>query len=200
LKKYKSGPAIVVAVCMGTLALYCASTRTAVHAANDNDPSTQAKIASAISAGPEDITRGATIAEMDAKGSMTVIRKGTNEWTCMPGDPNSVAVPPMCEDRASMQWDYAFRRHLPKPLNTVPGITYMLAGAEQRSDTDPYDKTTDQDRAALDDHVALRSKADRTADEAQASRCLHHVGRLALCACPRHGKAIAISVSLCRPR
>jgi hypothetical protein len=142
LKIHKSGYGIVVAVCIGALALYCASTRTAVHAANNNDASTQAKIASAISAGPEDITRDATIAVMDAKGNMTVIRKGTNEWTCMPGDPNSIADPPMCEDKASMQWDYAFRRHLPKPLNTVPGITYMLAGAEQRSDSDPYDKTS----------------------------------------------------------
>src|ERR1700679_1385740 len=142
LQIHKSGCGVAVAACIGALALYCASARTAVHAADDNDTSAQAKIASAISAGPEDVTRGATIAEMDAKGNMTVIRKGTNEWTCMPGDPNSVADPPMCEDKASMQWDYAFRRHLPKPLNTIPGITYMLAGAEQRSDTDPYDKTS----------------------------------------------------------
>jgi hypothetical protein len=28
--------------------------------------------------------------------------------------------------------------------NTVPGITYMLAGATQRSDADPYDKTSPQ--------------------------------------------------------
>jgi hypothetical protein len=27
--------------------------------------------------------------------------------------------------------------------NTVPGITYMLAGATQRSDSDPYDQTSE---------------------------------------------------------
>src|ERR1700721_2497829 len=141
LKIPKTGYGIVVTGCIGALALYCASTRTAVHAANNNDASTQAKIASAISAGPEDITRDATIAEMDAKGNMTFIRKGTNEWTCMPGDPNSIADPPMCEDKASMQWDYAFRRHLPKPLNTVPGITYILAGPTHRAETTPSEQT-----------------------------------------------------------
>ena len=102
----------------------------------------QAKIASAISAGPDSITRNATIAEMDGQGEMHVLRQGTNAWVCMPGDPNSIASPPMCEDKPSQEWDYAFRHHLPKPSNTVPGITYMLAGAEQRSDSDPYDKTS----------------------------------------------------------
>src|ERR1700733_2342413 len=103
---------------------------------------TSAKIASAVSAGPESITRGATIAEIDAQGEMHMLRQGTNGWVCMPGDPNSIANPPMCEDKASQEWDYAFRHHLPKPTNIVPAITYMLAEAEQRSDTDPYDKTS----------------------------------------------------------
>lgn len=102
----------------------------------------QQMIASAISAGPDSITRDATIAEMDVQGEMHVLRQGTSGWVCMPGDPNSIANPPMCEDKPSQEWDYAFRHHLPKPSNTVPGITYMLAGAEQRSDSDPYDKTS----------------------------------------------------------
>lgn len=104
--------------------------------------SLQAKIASAVSAGPVEITKDATIAEVDAAGEMQILRPGTNSWMCMPGDPDSVANPPMCEDKPSQEWDYAFRHHLPKPTNTVPGITYMLAGAEQRSDSDPNDKTS----------------------------------------------------------
>ncbi len=35
-----------------------------------------------------------------------------------------------------------FGEHKPKPTNAVPGITYMLAGATQRSDSDPYDQTS----------------------------------------------------------
>jgi hypothetical protein len=57
----------------------------------------------------------------------------------MPGNPNVVSDPPMCADAASMQWAADFSAHKAKPTNSVPGITYMLAGATQRSDSDPYD-------------------------------------------------------------
>jgi hypothetical protein len=48
----------------------------------------------------------------------------------------------MCADEASMQWSGDFLHHKPKPTNTVPGIIYMLAGATQRSDSDPHDMTS----------------------------------------------------------
>ena len=48
----------------------------------------------------------------------------------------------MCADAASMQWFADAKAHKPKPTNTVPGITYMLAGATQRSGSDPYDTTS----------------------------------------------------------
>jgi hypothetical protein len=48
----------------------------------------------------------------------------------------------MCADKVAMQWNDDFAHHLPKPTNAVPGIEYMLAGATQRSDSDPYDKTS----------------------------------------------------------
>jgi hypothetical protein len=60
----------------------------------------------------------------------------------MPGNPNVMGDPPMCADGPSMQWAADFATHKPKPTNTVPGITYMLAGATQRSDSDPYDQTS----------------------------------------------------------
>ena len=41
-----------------------------------------------------------------------------------------------------MQWFADAKALKPKPTNTVPGITYMLAGGTQRSDTDPYDTTS----------------------------------------------------------
>jgi hypothetical protein len=40
-----------------------------------------------------------------------------------------------------MQWNKDAREHKPKPTTTVPGIEYMLAGATQRSDSDPLDRT-----------------------------------------------------------
>jgi hypothetical protein len=104
--------------------------------------STQAKIARALAAGPPSVTTAATVAERDRTGQLKVLRAGTNGFTCMPGDPSKVAEPALCADRASMQWMSDFGRHKPKPTNTVPGITYMLAGATQRSDSDPYDSTS----------------------------------------------------------
>jgi len=103
---------------------------------------TQTKIARALSAGPTTVTQGATVADEDGHGRLTVLRPGTNGWTCMPGDPSGIGMPPMCVDQAAMQWNKDFAEHKPKPTTTVPGIEYMLAGATQRSDSDPFDKTS----------------------------------------------------------
>src|SRR6202030_2259576 len=103
---------------------------------------TQAKIARALSAGPAGVTKGARIVDTDAQGKTTVLRDGNNGFTCMPGNPKVVGEPPMCVDAASMRWFADAKAHKPKPTNTVPGITYMLAGATQRSDSDPHDTTS----------------------------------------------------------
>jgi hypothetical protein len=47
--------------------------------------------------------------------------------------PNAIGDPAMCADGPSMQWFADFAAHQPKPTNTVPGITYMLAGATDTS-------------------------------------------------------------------
>jgi hypothetical protein len=104
--------------------------------------STQVKIARAMSAGPADIAKTARIVDTDAQGTMTILREGDNGFTCMPGNLKVVGDPPMCADAASMQWFADAKAHKPKPTNSVPGITYMLAGATQRSDSDPYDTTS----------------------------------------------------------
>src|SRR5271156_5423042 len=44
------------------------------------------KIARAMRAGPLEITRDATVAEMDQHGNVaTLLRKGSNGWLCIPG-------------------------------------------------------------------------------------------------------------------
>ncbi len=77
---------------------------------------------------------------MAAGGKTVELRAGANSWTGMPKQ--SATLPAMCADPASMQWMMDFAQHKPRPTNTVPGITYMLVGATQRSDSDPYDKTS----------------------------------------------------------
>ena len=106
------------------------------------DEAMQAKIRRAMSAGPEDIARSATIIDTDANGNTTVLRVGSNGFTCMPGNPEVIGEPAMCVDAASLQWFADAKAHKPKPTNTVPGITYMFAGATQRSDSDPNDTTS----------------------------------------------------------
>jgi hypothetical protein len=106
------------------------------------DGATQAKIARAMSAGPDDIAKSARIIDTDANGKIVVLRDGSNGFTCMPGNPEVIGQPAMCVDAASLQWFADAKAHKPKPTNTVPGITYMLAGATQRSDSDPNDTTS----------------------------------------------------------
>jgi hypothetical protein len=125
----------VVAVVLGLLA-------TNPSAISQVDAGKEAKIARAPSAAPPDVTRSAKVVDTDANGKKVVLRDGTNGFTCMPGNPNAVGKPAMCMDAPSMQWAADFEAHKPKPTNTVPGITYMLAGATQRSDSHPYDTTS----------------------------------------------------------
>src|ERR1700679_3687013 len=63
------------------------------------------RIARAMRAGPSSITEHATVAEMDKQGRMTeVLRKGANEWVCIPGNEDVVGDPPMCIDALGRQW------------------------------------------------------------------------------------------------
>lgn len=108
---------------------------------SDLNATIASKIARALSAGPPNATKDATVAEVDAQGNMKILRQGTNDFTCLPGNPKVPGKPALCEDKVAMQWNRDFAEHKPKPTTTVPGIEYMLAGATQRSDSDPYDKT-----------------------------------------------------------
>jgi hypothetical protein len=128
---------------IGTCSAVVAQTPSSQASSAGSDESTQTKIARALSAAPPDVAREAKVAEVDSQGRIVrVLREGSNGFTCMPGDPKQVGRPAMCEDQASMQWFSDFLQHKPKPTNAVPGIIYMLAGATQRSDSDPHDMTS----------------------------------------------------------
>ena len=78
------------------------------HAMPDGSRSTEEikkeKIRRAMLAGPSSVTNGATVAEMDVHGNMTVLRPGTNDWVCVPGDQNIVGWPDMAIDPMGMVW------------------------------------------------------------------------------------------------
>jgi hypothetical protein len=50
------------------------------------------KIKRALSAGPASITNDATVAVIDSEGGMKILRQGTNDFTCMPGDPAGIGM------------------------------------------------------------------------------------------------------------
>src|ERR1700693_4209366 len=100
------------------------------------------RITRARLSGPEQVTKDATVAEMAADGTLTVLVKGTNEWVCTPGNENKIGDPPMCMNPMGMRWMMDAMQGKPEPTNTAPGMIYMLCGATQRSNTNPADKTS----------------------------------------------------------
>jgi hypothetical protein len=106
------------------------------------DKAEDPRIRRARLSGPEHVTKDATVAEMAADGTMTVLVKGTNEWVCTPGNENKIGDPPMCMNPMGMRWMMDAKQRKPKPTNTAPGMIYMLCGATQRSNTDPSDRTS----------------------------------------------------------
>jgi hypothetical protein len=107
-----------------------------------SDEIVKAKIRRALLSGPDVITREATVTEMGADGKMSVLRQGTNQWVCVPGNENVIGAADMCADPMGMQWMMDAMARKPRPTNTTPGLIYMLNGALQRSFTDPFDRTS----------------------------------------------------------
>jgi hypothetical protein len=98
--------------------------------ASDHPSTDSAKIADAMRAGPAFITKNATILDWAQQpgSEYRVLRKGTNEWTCLPGVPGYSHDEPGCFDRVFMQWmkDSLAGR---EPHITTVGIAYMYIGA-----------------------------------------------------------------------
>jgi hypothetical protein len=122
------------------LGLLIASATLIAHGASPTKkagPTDAQLIASATSAAPPAVAKGATIVEMTADGKMRTLRKGTNGFTCIPDDPSTPGPDPMCMDKASMAWVDALIGHKAPPAGKV-GLMYMLSGGTDASNTDPF--------------------------------------------------------------
>ena len=51
-------------------------------------------IESAVSAAPDSLSKNATVMDWDG----TILRQGTNSWTCLPDIPDNGGVDPWCVD------------------------------------------------------------------------------------------------------
>lgn len=111
---------------------------------------TQQQIREALSAAPPAVAADASVVASDGKGHATVLRKGSNGWTCMmaSGDPEPL---PVCYDANGMAWRKAIMAgRAPDP--DKPGFSYMLQGGSAWSNTDP---NADKLPAGRKDHIHI---------------------------------------------
>ena len=116
-----------------TLVLLTAAT--AFAQSSHRSPVTDAqKIADALRAGPEFITRDATLLDWPSApgGEYRLLRQGSNEWTCLPGIPGYPHDEPGSFDRVFLQCIQDSLAGRTPRIDRV-GISYMCAGAWVKS-------------------------------------------------------------------
>ena len=114
-------------------------------------------IAQALSAAPKSVAKDAAVVRMGEAGKMTTIRKGKNGFSCMVVGSNK-----MCADANSMAFFDAWMKHQTPPEKL--GLTYMLAGDDGASNTDPYAtaKSADNHWVVTGPHVMIVGPAAKT--------------------------------------
>jgi len=107
-------------------------------------------ITQALSAAPEAVAKGAAVVRVEKDGSLRNLRAGNNGFTCM-----IMGTDKMCNDHNSMEFIDAVMKHVPPPDKV--GISYMLAGDDGASNTDPYamDKTADNHWIVTGPHLMV---------------------------------------------
>lgn len=106
--------------------------------------------AKALSAAPASIAKDATVVRMGADGTMKTLHQGKNGFTCMIASGNK-----MCADANSMEFFGAWMNHQTPPDKL--GLTYMLAGDNGASNTDPAAtaKSADNHWVATGPHIMI---------------------------------------------
>ena len=137
-------------------------------------------ITQALSAAPEAVAKAAAVIRMEKDGSMRNLRAGKNGFTCI-----IMGTDKMCNDANSMEFIHAMMKHLPPPDKV--GISYMLAGDEGASNTDPYaeGKTAGNHWVVTGPHIMVFGPASKTlgyteAKDPDPNKPIHDVGGYAV--------------------
>ena len=119
--------------------------------------SDSAYTAQALSAAPKAIAKDAGVVRMEADGKMKTLRESKNGFTCM-----IIATDKMCNDANSMEFFGAMMKG-EKPTDKV-GVSYMLAGDEGASNTDPKatGKTADNHWVVTGPHIMVTGTAAKS--------------------------------------
>src|SRR5258708_122565 len=103
---------------------------------SDRLPVTDAeKIADALRAGPAFITKDATVRDWPSApgGEYRLLRKGSNEWTCLPAIPGYSHDEPGCFDPIFLRWMQDSLAGRTPQIDRI-AISYMYFGAWQSKD------------------------------------------------------------------
>jgi hypothetical protein len=113
------------------------------------------KLADALRAGPKFVTQNATVLDWPSTpgGEYRVLRKGTSQWTCLPGVPGYSHDEPGCFDPAFMTWIKESLAGKDPQIHTV-GIAYMYVGAWVANKSDVVSK---EDEFHVGPHVMIVS-------------------------------------------
>lgn len=94
-------------------------------------------IASAMAAAPRAVARGARIEVPEANGTIRVLRKGSNQFTCFPDSQTTPGSDPQCADSNALEYLQALAARKPPPRGKI-GMIYRLLGGVDASSTDPF--------------------------------------------------------------
>jgi hypothetical protein len=113
--------------------------------------------AEALSAAPKAIAKDAGVVRMEADGKMKTLRESKNGFTCM-----VMATNKMCNDANSMEFFGAMMKG-ETPTDKI-GVSYMLAGDEGASNTDPKatGKTADNHWVVTGPHIMVTGTASKS--------------------------------------
>jgi hypothetical protein len=113
--------------------------------------------AQALSAAPRGIAKEAGVVRMEEGGTMKTLRESKNGFTCM-----IIATDKMCNDANSMEFFGAMMKG-EKPTDKV-GVSYMLAGDQGASNTDPKatKKTADNHWVVTGPHIMVTGTAAKS--------------------------------------
>jgi hypothetical protein len=125
--------------------------------AQKGEVSDAAYMKQALSAAPKAVAAGASVVRMDKDGTMRTLHSGDNGFTCM-----IVATDKMCNDTNSMEFVHAMLNHTPPPDKI--GLSYMLAGDQGASNSDPYatGKTADNHWVVTGPHIMIFGPPSKT--------------------------------------
>lgn len=141
-----------------TLAFSCSLLASAILASPQKKEMTDSEYtAQALSAAPKAIAEGAAVVRMEKDGKMRTVREGKNGFTCM-----VMGTDKMCNDANSMEFLHALMAKEPPPDKV--GISYMLAGDEGASNTDPYaaGKTAENHWIVTGPHIMIFGPPSKT--------------------------------------